>query len=386
MGKTMGRTATNGLAAHLLAANEEQLRLLTPVLIDLVAQELRLPPLPFDHKWPADILEATREFLTCIATDDLERVREAGSVFEQVGVESARGGLAFHELAAGIRLAARRIQAQVHRAVIAEEVDHETESVVELLGRVVAAGEAVVDAARRGHQLASLGTDEGGIGRLLASALMRSSTGAAELAAEAGWPERSLTCAILTDVPGAARISHESPHRVAFYPRRTDVLLFHPVDEGRLATSLRPLLADRARAVGPAVPLPAAGDSLDLAHRAAALGGSSAGAAFADDFLLELACSADAVVVAALRRKHFADLGALPRDQQSVLLATLREWLLQWGHRPGIAKTLGVHPQTVSGRINRLKDLLADDLDDPVVRSELLVLLLGEVADCTPRG
>lgn len=48
-----------------------------------------------------------------------------------------------------------------------------------------------------------------------------------------------------------------------------------------------------------------------------------------------------------------------------------------------------VHPQTVSGRISRLKDLLADDLEDPRVRSELLVLLIadtGEIMGATRPG
>ena len=58
-----------------------------------------------------------------------------------------------------------------------------------------------------------------------------------------------------------------------------------------------------------------------------------------------------------------------------MLVETLRQWLLQWGHRPGIAQALTVHPQTVSGRLHRLRDLLADDLEGAVVRAELLVLL-----------
>lgn len=43
-----------------------------------------------------------------------------------------------------------------------------------------------------------------------------------------------------------------------------------------------------------------------------------------------------------------------------------------------MAAPVGLHPQTVSGRINRLKDLLADDLEDPTVRAELLVLLTAD--------
>lgn len=147
--------------------------------------------------------------------------------------------------------------------------------------------------------------------------------------------------------------------------------------EGSLATTLRPLLAD-AGAVGPAVSVEDFASSLDLAHRAAGLTRGGGGPVFADDVLLDLACRADPTVVAALRRKHLAVLDALPAEHRRVLAGTLREWLLQWGHRPGIAEALHVHPQTVSGRIARLKDLLDDDLEDPRVRSELLVLLLAE--------
>lgn len=122
------------------------------------------------------------------------------------------------------------------------------------------------------------------------------------------------------------------------------------------------------RGAGVAQPDPAA-----TAH-----GHRSSGTTVVDDYLLELACSADPVVVAALRRKHFVELDLLGVEQRGVLVATLREWILQWGHRPGIAEALHVHPQTVSGRVNRLKDLLANELEDPVVRAELLVLLIAE--------
>lgn len=371
----MART-TNGMARHLLAANEEQLRRLAPALMEHVAEELGMPRVSPDHQWPADVVEAIREFLTCVATDDLQSIGERGGIFEQVGVASAHGGVPFDQLAAGIRLAVRRTQGQVHRAVLAEGAA-DPEVVLELLARVVDAGEAVVEAALRGHELSSLG-DEGGVGRRLASALLYGNADVTELAEEAGWPEGTLACAIVTDVEGAARIRQESPHEVAWFPRDSDVCLFHPVAEGRLATSLRPHLADHARAVGSATAVTELRSSLDLAQRAVALGGDAGSAVFADDHLLELTCSADAAVVLALRRKYFQALDELPADQRSVLVETLRAWLFHWGHRPGIAETLGVHPQTVSGRINRLKDLLSDDLDDPTVRSELLVLLIAE--------
>lgn len=97
--------------------------------------------------------------------------------------------------------------------------------------------------------------------------------------------------------------------------------------------------------------------------------------------MLEIACSADRVVIDSLRRSYLAELDDLPEDQRTMLLATLLSWLRHWGHRPRVAEELGVHPQTVSHRVNRLKDLLVDELEDPDVRAELLVLL---TAVCAP--
>lgn len=145
---------------------------------------------------------------------------------------------------------------------------------------------------------------------------------------------------------------------MAYFPRSNDVVLLHPVSEGKLATTLRPLLAGHSCCVGPALPMLEAAHSLDLAVRAQLLG-----------------CGADPVVVDSLRRSYLAEIDELPEDQRVMLLQTLLEWLRHWGHRTRVADSLGVHPQTVSHRINRLRDLLADELDDPDVGSELLVLL-----------
>ena len=122
-------------------------------------------------------------------------------------------------------------------------------------------------------------------------------------------------------------------------------------------------------------------DSLAMGQRLSALRAvAHAGPTFVDDSPLELVCVADPVAVRALQRKYFGELNRLLEDQRAVLVETLRQWLLQWGNRPGIAQALTVHPQTMSGRLHRLRDLLADDLEDAVVRAELLVLLTAEGA------
>lgn len=375
-------SSTNGIARHLLEADEDRLAELAPRLMDQVAEEFGMPPLSVDHKWPVDVIEAIREFLVCVATDDEARLTRRGGTFESVGVEAARGGLQMEVLADSIRMAARILQARAHRAVLADPRAFDPELVLELLSRVLTSAEVVITTARRGYDLAGVvGDDEEELGRHLAGELVVRGRRVLDLASRIGWDPASLVCAVITTPAGAARIVSASVTRPAYFARTQDVVLALPVAADRLATTLRPLLSEVDCTVGPAVPITEFPDSLALTQRLSDRStGAAGGPSFVDDALLELACVADPMVVRALRRKHFSELDALPSDGRATLLETLHQWLLQWGHRPGIAEALDVHPQTVSGRINRLKDLLADDLEDPTVRAELLVLLTAEGA------
>lgn len=371
-----GERDTNGMARQLLAVNEPQLALLAPLLIDRVAEELGAAPVAADRGWLTSAVETTREFLACIASNDLDRIGAPGSVFERIGVDAARRGVEFETLSSGIRVSVRLTQAQVHRAVIADDRAVDTNSVLELLARVITAGELLVTAARRGYEVAGLDQEEGEdeMARRLADELLHHGAEAAERAVAFGWAADDLVCAIVAPVDQAVRIRRESDSAVAYFAREHDVVLMHPVTKGVLATTLRPLVDGPECLVGPAVPLGEFPDSLALAQRAASVTTRGGTAAFVDDILFELACGVDPVIVRALRRKHLGHVEEAS-GEHGALFETLHEWLLQWGHRPSTATALGVHPQTVSGRVNRVKDLLADDLSDPRVRSELLVLL-----------
>jgi DNA-binding PucR family transcriptional regulator len=82
---------------------------------------------------------------------------------------------------------------------------------------------------------------------------------------------------------------------------------------------------------------------------------------------------AGALAVLALQRlEPFAGLADGARDR---LLQTLHSWLRHWGARSAVADELFIHPQTVSYRVRRLRELLGDDLDDATVRFELLLVL-----------
>jgi DNA-binding PucR family transcriptional regulator len=57
------------------------------------------------------------------------------------------------------------------------------------------------------------------------------------------------------------------------------------------------------------------------------------------------------------------------------LSSTLLSWLRQMGDRKAVAAELHVHPQTVSYRIGRLRELFGPALDQAEVRANLLLAL-----------
>lgn len=365
------------LGRHVLAAYAEEKTRLTQRLVTEVATELGVPPVANPRHWPVDVGEVLMEFLDCVVTNDIDRVAARGSIFERLGRECARGGVDVDLLVSGLRIAVARCQAQVHRAILgADRQDEDSESVIGLLSRVMTVGEAVVSASQRGHDLADLDDgDEDEALRRLASVLMYGRGDPSDLVAEVGWQPSTKVCAILTSADSGPQIRRRADVKVAYYDRAGDVVLIHPVADGKQSSSLQSLLVGHTCVVGPAVPLDELPGSLTLATRAELLDSSAEGITFADDVLLELAMSADPAVITALQRKHLGEFDFEAEDHPDVLASTLHEWLLQWGHRPGIATSLDVHPQTVSHRIKRIKDWLAYDLEDPRVRAELLVLL-----------
>lgn len=362
-------------ADRLREVREELLDELVPILIEQAGEACGVHPLPARHHWPTDVRETVGVMLDAVVADDVESVCDPAGVFVAVGAESARGSLPLDDLEAAIRVANRLTHKHVHRALVSgPRVD--PDGVVEILDRLAEGGELVVRAARLGYAGGAQQpeTDEESHTRRLGGALLHGDGSAVALARACGWDDDAVIAAIITTPQAAATIRRESECVLAHYPRARDVVLLHPIAEDKLATTLRPLLAGHRCAVGPAVHMLDSVRSLDLAHRAQLIAGDEE-LTFADDHMLEIACSADRVVIQSLRRTYLDDLDDVPEDQRTILLETLLEWLRQWGHRPSVAEALGVHPQTVSHRINRLKDLLSDELEDPVVRAELLVVL-----------
>ena len=149
------------------------------------------------------------------------------------------------------------------------------------------------------------------------------------------------------------------------------VALVPDAGEGRRAALLASL-AGRAAVVGPSRPWTAARASYLRAVRARHLGD---GVVDTDEHLVELVLGADEEAAEDLRRRALAPLAELGSGPGQRLAETLRSWLLNQGHRDAVAAQLFVHPQTVRYRMNQIRQLYGDRLNDPDVILELTVAL-----------
>jgi hypothetical protein len=91
--------------------------------------------------------------------------------------------------------------------------------------------------------------------------------------------------------------------------------------------------------------------------------------------LPELLLLGDPALAAALVDRRLAPLAALPAGRRERLVETLRAWLDTHGEVRAAAEMLHVHTQTVRYRLDRLRELLGDGLDDPDARLELALAL-----------
>jgi len=145
-------------------------------------------------------------------------------------------------------------------------------------------------------------------------------------------------------------------------------------DRDRLARSLRGVSA----VVGVTVPVEMLPRTVELAQIAQGLcrdGVLLGNPVFVDDHLDTIIVHRDDRLLSFLREQVLAPFSDLPKGARERLTETLVSWLRNLGDRTAVAEDLHVHPQTVSYRLNRLRELFGDDLDSPRERSRLLLAL-----------
>jgi DNA-binding PucR family transcriptional regulator len=146
-----------------------------------------------------------------------------------------------------------------------------------------------------------------------------------------------------------------------------------PEAPGRRDELGRALRGGRA-GLGPSVPLARAFESSRRAALALEIAGEGE-LVVADERLLDLLLRADVALSADLAAQALAALDSLPAGQRARLVETLTAWLDAHGEARPAADRLHVHVQTVRYRLERLRELLGDALDDPERRLALALAL-----------
>ncbi len=135
------------------------------------------------------------------------------------------------------------------------------------------------------------------------------------------------------------------------------------------------LLSGRRAIVGPARPWPQARSSYLRAVHARTFAGNGNHVIDTDEHLVELVLGADADAAADLRQRALEPLAPLGGKTVDRLAETLRSWLLNQGRREAVAADLFIHPQTVRYRMNQIRQMYGETLNNPQTVLELTVAL-----------
>jgi hypothetical protein len=319
------------------------------------------------------------------AGDDRAPMPAAREGAYELGRGEARAGRSVDALLAAYRVGARVSWREMSATAVAQGVP------APVLARFAELVFAYIDelsgASLSGHadELAASGRVReqrlGRLGQVLANGA--ASAKLDELAEHAEWAPPGTLTAVLLPV---ARVHDTVPHLDVrtltvpgdavdlALPDATDVLLIPDTERTRAALLHR--LDGRGAVVGPARPWRRVGESLELAVRAHRL------LAPADGEVVDTEQHRDALVVGAdpgalddLRSAVLAPLEDLKPAAARRLADTLQAWLLHLGRRGEVADALHVHPQTVRYRMDQVRELYGDRLEDPAIVQQLVIAL-----------
>ncbi|HWC22703.1 MAG TPA: helix-turn-helix domain-containing protein [Flexivirga sp.] len=142
---------------------------------------------------------------------------------------------------------------------------------------------------------------------------------------------------------------------------------------------LQRALGDVPAVVGPPVPVTDVRRSMRVARSARRL--QDAGALpnrmiFVPEHIDTMLVHRNPELLAALRFRVLAPLDPLPESTRERLVETLTSWLRHFGSRREVAEELHIHPQTVRYRLDQLREIFGEALDDPAQRAQLFLALV----------
>jgi hypothetical protein len=328
------------------------------------------------------------------AGDDRAPMPAAREGAYELGRGEARSGRSVDALLAAYRIGARVSWREMSATAVAQGVP------APVLARFAELVFAYIDelsgASLSGHadELAASGrVREQRLGRL-GQALAAGAAPAKldDLAEHAEWtPPETLTAVLLPVARAHDTVPHLDVRTLTVpgdavdlpVPDATDILLLP--DAGRTRAALLRRLEGRGAVVGPARPWRRAVESLELALRAhrllAPVGGELVDAEQHRDALV---VGADPGALDDLRSAVLAPLADLKPAAAERLADTLQAWLLHLGRRGEVAEALHVHPQTVRYRMDQVRELYGDRLEDPATVQQLVIALAVRPTSAAP--
>ncbi|MDI6909555.1 PucR family transcriptional regulator [Nocardioides sp.] len=322
---------------------------------------------------------ALRRFVTLAGTGEPALTPEVREVYVALGAAEAREDRGPEALISALRAAARLLLREASDAVLAagplsvDQVLRIADATNAFVDELVAActdgyaqqvRELAGERDRRRHRLAELLLEGGASPHVVQQA-----------AAAVGWdPLERVTPVLLPRVEAReARFRYGSEGLVSERGDEVVVIIRHGTRFDR--DLLGPRLRGRGAVIGPTAPWTDLPEAVRLTELTARLTGGREVEVMVDDHLVELALQGHPSAVALLVRSRLAAFDGLPEAQRRPLLVTLESWLRHWGARAPVAEELFVHPQTVSYRMRRVRQLLGVRLDDPAYRFEALLAL-----------
>ncbi|BCY07179.1 PucR family transcriptional regulator [Actinoplanes sp. L3-i22] len=333
----------------------------------------------FDRDLRTAVQVALDRFLDLAGTDEPALPPPIREVFVALGAAEARENRGPELLLGALRTAARLLLRAASQS-LAESRPVTVDEIIDLSDATSAFVDELASACTDGlaRQLREQ-AGEGDRRRRRAADLLLRGGAPADVAREAvtaiGWPalDRIVPVLLPPDQARDARFRFAADGVVA--ERAGDAVLLLRSGPRAERPVLAEALAGRAAVVGPALPWAEVPEAVRLAERAGELIGTGPDPVFVEDHFAALALRGEPGALAALSSRRLAPLAGLRPAQREQLLVTLASWLRHWGSRAAVAAELFVHPQTVSYRLHRLRDLLGPDLDDPTARFELQLVL-----------
>jgi hypothetical protein len=388
-----------GLAPEVADAMRAELARVAQQVVDAVRAEVPVYADPFKGKMGRTIENAVALALggfISIAAGETEGEAEegAGAPYAQVydaayalGRGEARSGRSMDALLRAYRVGARVAWRDMSGSGVRAGLP--AASVARFAELVFAYIDELSAASATGHsdELATSGrVRQRYLERLTQSLLRGGSPDALEAAAErAEWePPRILTAVILPDARSRgvlAQVDHRSLQPTEQVPGLEDhpdlTVLLVPSSTGGARSALLRQLTGAEAVVGPARPWLDVQSSYDRAQRVVRLGLDHTDPAPVDTekHLPALILGADSRAMEDLRLQVLAPLAKLRPAVAEKLKETLRSWLLHHGRREEIAAELFVHPQTVRYRMQQLREVYGDRLDDPAWVLRLTIAL-----------